>query len=132
MVNCGLSEEDAKAVERNYHNLYKVSDEYLAKRLNKAADDGYVTVCFGLRLRTPRLGITVFNNGHTPTGAMREGRTAGNAFGQSYCMLTIRAVNAFLNKARKDGYSEDILPILQVHHRWTLNLLNCWKAKSNY
>lgn len=115
MINCGLSEEEAKEVEANYHKLYKVSDDYTEARLQKAASDGYVTVCFGLRLRTPKLGITVFGNGHTPKGAVKEGRTAGNAFGQSYCMLTIRSVCAFMDKVREAGFDLDILPCLQIH-----------------
>ena len=111
----GFSEEEAKRIEANYHELYKVSDEWVQGKLDQAAEDGYVTVAFGLRLRTPMLGRTLRNSRYTPYEAKAEGRTAGNALGQSYGMLTNRAANAFMQKVWNSPYRYDILPVAMIH-----------------
>ena len=53
--NLGIPEEQAKAIEQRYHELYSVSDEWVDNKLNIAAIEGYITCAFGLRLRTPLL-----------------------------------------------------------------------------
>lgn len=113
--NCGFSEELAKQVEQRYHELYKVSDQAVARRLQQATKDGYVTVAFGLRLRTPLLKQVVLGNGKTPHEAEAEGRTAGNAMGQSYCMLNTRAAIEFMGKVRTSDYRLDIRSCAQIH-----------------
>jgi DNA polymerase-1 len=79
----GWTKEKAMKIEANYHDLYKVSDKYIADRIQQASKDGYVTVAFGLRLRTPMLAKTILGTRSTPFEAAAEGRTAGNAMGQS-------------------------------------------------
>ena len=37
----------AKEIEKGYHELYKVSDQYVQDRLKQASKDGYVEVAFG-------------------------------------------------------------------------------------
>ena len=91
MNNLGWTEEKSKDVEEKYHEMYVVSDEWVQDKLHQATVDGYVTVAFGLRIRTPILGKTILNTSSTPYEAAAEGRTAGNALGQSYCMLNNRA-----------------------------------------
>jgi len=59
MNNVGLDKESAQAIELNYHELYKVSDDWVADKINKASSDGYITCAFGLRVRTPILKQTV-------------------------------------------------------------------------
>lgn len=115
MNNLGWSEAKAKAVEANYHDLYKVSDQYVAERLRRACKDGYVEVAFGLRVRTPLLAQTILGMKKTPPAAAAEGRTAGNALGQSYGLLNNRAANAFMAKVWASPYRHDILPVALIH-----------------
>ena len=115
MNNLGWSEAKAKAVEANYHDLYKVSDEYVAERLKQAAKDGYVEVAFGLRVRTPLLAQVLWGGPRVPYAAQAEGRTAGNALGQSYGLLNNRAANAFMAKVWASPYRYDILPVALIH-----------------
>ena len=115
MTNCGFSSEKAKSVEQKYHELYAVSDQWVADKLNQASKDGYVTVAFGLRLRTPLLHQVIRGNSKTPFEAEAEGRTAGNALGQSWCMLNSRAWIEFMGKVRSSPYKHDIRPCAQIH-----------------
>jgi len=115
MSNLGWSEEKAKRIEANYHELYKVSDEYVAQRLEQASKDGYVEVAFGLRVRTPLLKQVVFNGKKMPYEAAAEGRTAGNALGQSYGLLNNRAAVEFWQRVWASPYRYDILPVALIH-----------------
>jgi DNA polymerase-1 len=115
MTNCGFSEEDAKIIEARYHELYQVSDAWVQDKLNQASKDGYVTVAFGLRVRTPLLKQVVMGNSKTPYEAMAEGRTAGNALGQSWCLLNSRASGEFMEKVRKSEHRLNIRPCAHIH-----------------
>lgn len=114
VTNLGWPEDKAKAVEAAYHNLYQVSDQYVQDRLEQASRDGYVTVAFGLRVRTPLLKQVVFGK-YMPSEAAAEGRTAGNALGQSYCSLTMRSMMDFMRKVWVSKYRLDILPVAIIH-----------------
>jgi DNA polymerase-1 len=113
--NLGFSEAKAKEIEKAYHALYRVSDKWVQNKLDQAAKDGYVEVAFGLRVRTPLLSQTLRGHRTTPFQADAEGRTAGNALGQSYGLLNNRAANAFMKKVWASKYAHDILPIAQIH-----------------
>jgi DNA polymerase-1 len=115
MMNCGFSEEKAKSIEAKYHELYKVSDQWVADKLDQACKDGYITAAFGLRLRTPLLHQVIRNTSKTPREAAAEGRTAGNALGQSWCLLNSRACSEFMGKVRASEYQYDIKPCAQIH-----------------
>jgi DNA polymerase-1 len=115
MSNLGWTEEKSKRIEANYHQLYVVSDQYVQAKLNQASKDGYVTVAFGLRLRTPLLKQVIFGSSRMPYQAAAEGRTAGNALGQSYCMLTMRAMVDFMKKVWASPYKLDIKPCAIIH-----------------
>ena len=115
MNNLGWPEDKAKAIEKGYHDLYKVSDEYVQERLKQASKDGYVDVAFGLRVRTPLLKQVMFNGPKMPYEAAAEGRTAGNAMGQSYGLLNNRAAVDFMNKVWNSRYRYDILPVGLIH-----------------
>ena len=115
MANLGWPEDKSKAIEANYHELYKVSDEYVAKRLQQASKDGYVEVAFGLRVRTPLLAQVMWGTGRVPYEAQAEGRTAGNALGQSYGLLNNRAAVAFMEKVWKSEFKHDIKPVALIH-----------------
>jgi DNA polymerase-1 len=114
MTNLGWSLEKAKAVEANYHELYKVSDDYVQTRLEQATKDGYVTVAFGLRVRTPLLSQVVWDS-RIPNEASAEGRTAGNAMGQSYGLLNNRAAVDFMRKVWASPYRLLIKPVALIH-----------------
>lgn len=114
MVNEGWSEEKARRIEGAYHELYKASDDYIQNRLKQATKDGFVTVAFGLRLRTPLLGQVVWG-ARMPYEASAEGRTAGNAMGQSYGLLNNRAAVDFWKKVWASKYRYDILPCALIH-----------------
>ena len=115
MSNLGWEKEKAQSIEKGYHDLYKVSDAYVQDRLKQASKDGYVEVAFGLRVRTPLLKQVVFGSSRMPYAASAEGRTAGNALGQSYCLLNNRAANAFMQKVWASPYRLDVKPIAQIH-----------------
>jgi len=101
------------AIEANYHELYKVSDEWIAERLQQACVNGYVTGAFGLKLRTPLLKMN--GKGKLHYKAAAEGRTAGNMLGQSYGMLNSRAANEFRERIWASPYRYDILLCGQIH-----------------
>lgn len=115
MKKYGFSEEQAKEVEALYHELYKVSDAWVNRQLDQAMTDGYITGAFGLRLRTPLLRQVVRGTSRTPYEAEAEGRTAGNALGQSWCLLNSRAASEFMGKVRVSEHRLDIRPCAQIH-----------------
>ena len=115
MKNCGFSKEKAVMIETRYHELYKASDAWVAAKLDQAMTDGYVTVAFGLRVRTPLLGQVIRGTSKTPYEAEAEGRSAGNAFGQSWCLLNSRAWAEFMAKVRASKHRLDIRPCAQIH-----------------
>lgn len=111
----GFSEQEANRIYDRYNNLYKVSIEWTNTKLKHAATDGYVTLAFGLRLRTPVLAQTIQNTSRTPHEASAEARTAGNALSQSYGLLTTRASVEFMRKVRGSHLAHDIKPCLSIH-----------------
>lgn len=115
MSNLGWDMEKSKAIEANYHHLYQESDQYVQDKLKQASKDGYVTVAFGLRVRTPLLKQVVFGGPKMPYEAAAEGRTAGNALGQSYGLLNNRAAVDFMRKVWASPYRLDILPVASIH-----------------
>jgi DNA polymerase-1 len=115
MTNCGFSEQKAKAIEESYKKMYSVSIAWVNKKLEQASKDGYVTLAFGLRLRTPLLHQVVIGNRRTPFEATAEGRTAGNALGQGWCLLNSRAGSEFMGKVRSSEHRYAIKPSAQIH-----------------
>lgn len=115
MKNCGFSKEKAMLVESRFKELYKVSIEWVANKLNQAAKDGYITGAFGLRVRTPLLAQVIRGNSRTPYEAEAEGRSAGNALGQSWCLLNNRASAAFMGRVRVSDYRLKIRLSAHIH-----------------
>lgn len=115
MANLGWTREKAKGIEDAYHDLYKVSDAFIQDRLQQASKDGYVDVAFGLRVRTPLLKQVIFGSSKMPYEAAAEGRTAGNAMGQSYGLLNNRAAVEFWQKVWKSKHRYSILPVALIH-----------------
>lgn len=115
MKNCGFSEDKAKLIEKRYHDMYAVSDQWVAGKLNEASQRGYIVAAFGLRVRTPLLHQVIRGNSKTPYEAEAEGRTAGNALGQSWCLLNSRAASEFMGKVRQSKYRLEIRPCAHIH-----------------
>ena len=115
MANCGFSLEKAKEVEARYHELYKISDAWVQEKLNQAGKVGYITAAFGLRVRTPLLKQVIRGTSRTPYEAEAEGRTAGNALGQSWCLLNSRASAEFMGVARTSEERLNIRPCAHIH-----------------
>lgn len=113
--NLGWPEDKAKAIEENYHKLYRESDEYVQKRLVQASKDGYATVAFGLRVRTPLLKQVLWGTSKVPYEAKAEARTVGNAMGQSYGLLNNRAAVAFMERVWNSPYRLDVKPVALIH-----------------
>lgn len=111
-----IPEENARHIEEKYHELYKKSDEWVASKLKQAEQEGYITAAFGLRVRTPLLAQVIKGTSVTPKEAEAEGRTAGNALGQSWCLLNSRAASEFMNQVRNNPkYRNRIQPCAQIH-----------------
>ena len=125
MGNLGWPEDKAKAIEKAYHELYAESDAYVQDRLQQAAVDGYVEVAFGLKVRTPLLKQVVFGARGMPYEAAAEGRTAGNALGQSYGLLNNRAAVDFMRKVWASKYRLDILPVALIHDAIYILIRDC-------
>ena len=115
MNNLGFLEEDAKKIEANFKKLYSASIDWVQSHLDQAAKTGYVTVAFGLRLRTPLLQAVLRGTSKTPSAAEAEGRTAGNALGQSWGLLNTRAGSEFMNKVRSSKHRLNIRPCVHIH-----------------
>lgn len=112
--NCGFSETLAKAVEKSYHELYVVSDQWVQNHIKQACQLGYIITGFGLRVRTPILKNTIYSE-NMPSLAAAEARTAGNALGQGWGVLNDRAMNEVLDKIDELGLTNDILPVGKIH-----------------
>lgn len=115
IAKCGFPETVAKQIEARYHELYKESDDWVAARIQEATRTGYVTCAFGLRVRTPLLHQVVRGTRATPYEAEAEARTAGNALGQSWCLLNSRASVEFMAKVRASKFRNLIRPIAHIH-----------------
>lgn len=116
MNNCGFTEQEAKEIETNYHKMYKVSDDWVANKIKQAEQQGYLDTAFGLRIRTPVLAKSILGNSKTPYLATAEARSVGNAVsGQSYGLLTNRALNEFMERVWNSDYSLDIYPVATIH-----------------
>lgn len=115
MTGSGLSREMASQIYNRYHELYAVSDAWIEAKLAEASKTGYITAAFGLRVRTPLLKQVIRGNSKTPYEAEAEGRSAGNALGQSWCLLNTRAGIEFNQKVRNSEHRLDIRPSAHIH-----------------
>jgi DNA polymerase-1 len=111
----GFTLSEALEIVERYNSLYQVSIDWVNARLDQATKTGYIIGAFGLRLRTPLLKQVIRNTSKTPHQAQAEGRTAGNALGQSWCLLNSRAGMEFNQKARTSKYRLMIRPCAQIH-----------------
>ena len=116
MNSGGFSEKEAKQIEANFKETYKVSEQWLDAVLDTVIEKGYAELAFGLRLKAPLLGKTL--KGLSKGGAIAsEARTIGNAVsGQSYGLLTNRTMNAFMDAVwEHPEMSLKVLPVAMIH-----------------
>lgn len=113
--NSGFTKDEAHEIVHNYKMLYKVSEDYKCARQQLCCKDGYATVAFGLRVRTPLLEKTILGNSKTLREAEAEARSVGNAMFQSYGMLNNRAAIAFMNKVWASEYRYSIFLVSMIH-----------------
>ena len=114
--NCGFSEQLAKEIEANYHELYKESDAWAKEKLDLCCQQGYIDVAFGLRIRTPLLARSVLDNSKTLREAQAEARSVGNAIsGQSYGLLNNRAAIAFMERVWASVFKYDVFLVSLIH-----------------
>ena len=111
----GFSKKIAREIYDNYHTLYAESDEYVQKRIDEAAELGYIVLAFGLRLRCPLLKNTIRKSSYQARGTSEDERTLGNAIGQSYGQLNNRAMVAFMNHVWNSKFKYEIFPIAPIH-----------------
>ena len=124
--NIGFSDDEAKEIEANYHNLYQVSDAWVQTQIRKAAQHGYAEAAFGLRIRVPLLEQVVYGTSSMPREAAAEARTLGNAIsGQSYGLLNNRAAVEFMQKVWASKYRYDIKPVALIHDAIYLLIRDC-------
>lgn len=107
--NCGFSPEVARKIYDGHHTMYAVAREATNQKLTLAAKQGYLDVAFGLRVRTPLLQKYGLSLSHSQA----EGRSVGNAWGQSYGLLNTRAGTAFLSRVRSEN--RPVYPCAQIH-----------------
>lgn len=117
MTNCGFSEEKAKNTEARFKELYVWSIKWIEAKIEEASKRGYIETAFGLRVRTPLLHQVIRGNSRTPHEAEAEGRTAGNALGQGWCLLNSRAWNEFMGDHVRPNpvMRMNIRPCAQIH-----------------
>ncbi len=107
--NCGFSIDTAKKIEQGHKEMYKVAEQRTQEKLALASKQGYLDVAFGVRVRTPLLQKFGLSLSHSQA----EGRTVGNAWGQSYGLLNTRAGTAFLKQVREQ--QKPVYPCAQIH-----------------
>lgn len=107
--NCGFTIDVAKKIEQGHKEMYKVAEQATREKLALASKQGYLDVAFGVRVRTPLLQKYGLSLSHSQA----EGRTVGNAWGQSYGLLNTRAGTAFLCRVRAEN--RPVYPCAQIH-----------------
>lgn len=125
MANCGFSPEEAVQIETNYHKVYSASGKWVSDKIDLATQQGYLDTAFGLRIRTPVLAKSILGTNKTPYQATAEARSVGNAVsGQSYGLLTNRALNEFMERVWNSEYKYDVLPVATIHDAIYLMIKN--------
>jgi len=76
---------------------------------------GYVECCWGHKVKTPMIHMSLINRSITPSSVKAEFRSANNAITQSYGSLTTIAGSRFQKKLFNSKYRYDVLMINQIH-----------------
>jgi len=113
----GISQTEAMQIEKNYHELYCVSDQWVRTQIEEASEKGYITLAFGLRLRTPMLPQVILSSYDSmPYETYQEIKTAANATGQSYGLINSYSANMFMERVWvHPKYRTWVQPCAQIH-----------------
>ena len=111
----GLAVDVAQSVYKAFHELYVESDIWVDKSLYEASLVGYATLAFGLRLRVPAMKLCNFGSGTEPYVAYKEGMTLGNAFGQSYSLLTSHGSVLMNRRIQASKWKYEMFPIGDIY-----------------
>lgn len=133
----GIPKTEAVQIEKNYHDLYVISDNWVKSQIALANQLGYVELAFGLRLRTPLLPQVILSSYDSmPYEAYKEIKTAANALGQSYGLLNSFSGNMFMEQVwAHPRFRTWILPCAQIHdsqYYMVKNHLGCLEWVNNH
>lgn len=112
--NSGFTLNEAKIIVKRYHETYAQSTKCTKDKIIQATKDGFVTLAFGLRLRTPILAQVIYGD-NMPYKAAEESRTAGNAISQSWGILNLRTLVKFMERVWASEYRYKIRPVCSIH-----------------
>lgn len=115
MNNQGFSKEKAERLVASYHKLYAVYFEVLAKLVEQAGKDGYITVAYGLRIDCPALARSIAGSDVTPATVAAEVRSISNAVCQSYGMINSIAARDFMERVWTSKWSGRIQMQALIH-----------------
>ena len=115
MRKFGFSEKKAKFIEASHKKLYVTYYKYVEDQIEVAKIKGYLTLAFGLRLRTVKLNIG--RSGGVPQYQIEEEqRSAGNAIFQSYGLITLNALAKIMNEVwAHEKYFDRIVPVTTIY-----------------
>jgi len=111
----GIPLEKAKKIVEGYKKTYKVLVEWNEANKKQMQKDGYVTGCWGHRVKTPLIQRSFINSSMTPSAVKAEFRSANNAITQSYGILTTVAGARFQDILERSPYKYDIFLMNQIH-----------------
>ena len=111
----GFPINEAKRIEKAWHEMYAEADAYVKARLEEAADKGYLEVAFGLRVHCYGITRALLNSRNTPYLIQKYLRTLGNAIGQSYGQLNTDAAYKFLTRVYDAGLQHKVHLIGLIH-----------------
>ena len=115
MRKFGFTEKKAKFIEQSHKELFTFYYKYVEDKLFEAKSTGYLTLAFGLRLRTVKLNIG--RSGGVPQYQLeQEERSAGNALFQSYGLITLNALANIMNEVwEHKEYFDRIVPVTTIY-----------------
>ena len=111
----GIPIEKAIDIVNGYKDLYKELVEWNETNKKFMQKNGYVEGCWGHKVNTPLIKMSLINSALTPTQVKAEFRSANNAITQSYGMLTTIAGYRFQDALFKSKYRYKVLLINQIH-----------------
>ena len=119
------TKQEADEVYAAYHELYKGTADYAKRSIKEAAQDGYTTGAYDLKLRTPLtkskryLIMDEEKLKKAPKDIKKalgsEGRTLNNMRIQSYGLLTNRAGIEIQRRIERDNMEENVILSNQIH-----------------
>ena len=111
----GFSIEEANRIYDNYCKIFYKSIEWAEQTKKGMQEKGYVRGCWGHKIKTPLIKMSLINHSMTPSSVKAEFRTANNAISQSYGMLTVISGSRFQELIERSPYKYDVFLINNIH-----------------